>query len=797
MILTGKYIFCFLVCCCITQAPFAQKKFTISGYIRDKESTENLISATVYNPSTQSGTSSNNFGFYSLTLSPGSLSLVFSYVGYSSETVHLTLSKDTTINIELQSGTMLDETVISSRRPGQLQEQTQMSSVNIPISRMKILPMFLGEVDLMKVLQLMPGIQSGGEGSTGLYVRGGGPDQNLILLDGVPVYNASHLFGFFSVFNADAINNMELLKGGFPARYGGRTSSVVDIRMKEGNNKEFHGEGSIGLISAKLTLEGPIWKDKTSFIISGRRTYADLFTQPIIDKVNEGSDNKVNSSYYFYDLTAKINHRFSNQDRLFISAYMGDDNFYLKDHYTSPYSSSRYESISGLKWGNITSAIRWNHVFTNQLFGNTTLTYSRFRFNTTHSYDEWYDYSGYDYSSYYRMDYSSSIKDLSAKLAFDYLPTPSHHIRFGTSGTRHLFEPGVTSFSETSNDVDTVMGASKVYAGEWDAYIEDDYEVNDRLKLNVGLHWSGFAVQNNFYNYLQPRISGRYLLDKSLALKVSYSRMAQYVQLLTNSGVSLPTDLWVPTTDRLKPQTSNQWAAGISKNINNNYELSVETYYKTMKNALEYREGASYFDLDGNWENKVLQGEGESYGIELYAEKKTGKLTGWVGYTLSRANRTFDLLNNGKTFPYKYDRRHDFSFVSIYQPKKNIEMSVTWVFGTGNAITIPTATFNAQNPYVPIPTDFEGKAYGDRNAYRMSAYHRMDLSVSFIKKQKWGESRWAFGIYNMYCRRNPYYIDVEMIASIDPYTGEVERKSTFTQYSLFPIIPSISYHFKF
>lgn len=795
-----KYVACLLlISVSATHIVSAQqKKYTISGYIRDKETTENLIAATVYNPPSQSGASSNDFGFYSLTLAGGETALVFSYVGYSPQTVWFSLTKDTVVNIELKPGAMLDETVITSLRPGHIQEQTQMSSVNIPISRVKALPLFLGEVDLIKALQLMPGVQSGGEGSTGLYVRGGGPDQNLILLDGVPVYNASHLFGFFSVFNADAINNMEMLKGGFPARYGGRASSVIDINMKEGNNKEFHGEGSIGLISAKLTLEGPIWKDKTSFIVSARRTYADLFTQPIIDKINEGSDNKVKSAYYFYDLTAKINHRFSDKDRLFASAYMGDDKFRLQDTYETPRRDAGYESQSGLKWGNITSALRWNHIFTNRLFGNTTLTYSRFRFNTMHSFDEHYNYPGYEPASgFYRMDYDSSIKDFGGKIAFDYLPAPTHHIRFGASGTRHLFEPGVTSFSETSNNVDTVIGASQIHANEWDLYIEDDYEINTRLKVNFGLHWSGFSVQNNFYHYLQPRLSARYLLDHRTALKASYSRMAQYVHLLTNSGVSLPTDLWVPTTERLKPQVSHQVAVGLSKNLGAQYELSVEAYYKTVDNALEYREGASYFEIDGYWENKVLQGKGESYGIELYAEKKAGKLTGWMGYTLSWANRTFELLNNGKPFPYKYDRRHDLSVVAIYQPRKGVELSGAWVFGTGNAITIPTAIFNAQNPFFPLPTDFEGKAYGDRNGYRMAPYHRLDLNVSFIRQTRWGESRWSFGVYNVYCRRNPYYIDVEITGEYNPLTGEMNRKSTFTQYSLFPIIPSISYHFKF
>ena len=800
----AKYLFSLVLLFCIAEHVSSQKKYTINGYIRDASSFESLISASVYSRNSQAGTTSNNFGFYSLTLNEGAVDIVYSYVGYNSQRHTFHLSKDTTININLMGGTMLEEAVVVAHAEEQIQDKTQMSQISVPISQVKSLPMFLGEVDLLKVLQLMPGIQSGGEGSSGLYVRGGGPDQNLILLDGVPVYNASHLFGFFSVFNADAINNVEVLKGGFPARYGGRTSSVVDIQMKEGNNQEFHGEGAIGIISARLTLEGPIWKDKTSFIVSGRRTYADLFTQPIIDHVNQDAEDKVTSGYYFYDLTAKINHRFSNKDRIFLSAYMGSDKFHLKDVYSAPsdYSPS-YASKSGIDWGNITSALRWNHVFTNQLFGNTTLTYSRFRFNTNHSFEEYYNSRNTNERAFSQMDYNSSIEDWSAKQAFDYLPSPEHYIRFGASGIRHMFKPGVSSIYEEastvgwSNSIDTVVGASKVSSYELGMYIEDDYQITDRLKVNAGLHWSAFSVRNNFYSYFQPRIAARYLLSEPMAVKVSYSRMVQYVHLLTNSGVSLPTDLWVPTTDMLKPQVADQVAIGISRNFQKKYEVNIEAYYKKMANVLEYREGASYFDIDGSWENKVLQGEGKSYGLEVLAEKKTGRLTGWIGYTLSWSDRTFELLNNGKTFPYKYDRRHDVSFVTIYRPSKKIELSGTWVYGSGNAITIPTASFDARNPFRPQSSVINGKVYGGRNGYRMDAYHRLDLNVSFIRQTRWGESRWAFGVYNTYCRRNPYYIDVVTTTEYNPAQGKMKQQSEFTQYSLFPIIPSISYHFKF
>ncbi len=792
--LTG--FFCLLIC--FLQTISSQNKFTISGFVRDSLNTENLIGASVYNKNNQRGTSTNIYGFYSLTLSGGDVDIIYSYVGYSTKQISFRLTKDTIINVNLSGTNLLQETVITGRRAEESQDKTQMSNISVPIAQVKALPAFLGEVDLIKVLQLMPGVQSGGEGTTGLYVRGGGPDQNLILLDGVPVYNVSHLFGFFSVFNADAINNVELIKGGFPARYGGRTSSVVDINMKEGNAKEFHGEGAIGLISAKLTLEGPIWKDHTSFIVSGRRTYVDLLAQPFINQMNEGnSEENISTGYYFYDLTAKINHRFSDKDRLYLSAYMGRDKFYLDDDFES-YNEKSYNK-SRIKWGNITSSLRWNRIFTNQLFGNTTVTYSRFLFNTGFDWKKyWYDdYSKKNNIESYQIDYNSSIEDWSGKISFDYIPSPDHYIRSGASVINHLFQPGITTFAESTMAIDTTMGASRLFTNEFDLYAEDDFNVTDKLRINAGVHWSGFSVKNEFFNYLQPRVTARYLLSNKLAVKASYARMAQYVHLLTNSGVSLPTDLWIPSTDALKPQLSDQVTLGLTNNFNKTYEASIEGYYKTMDNVIEYREGASFFNLDTKWENKILQGKGESYGMEIFGEKKKGKLTGWIGYTLSWTNRTFDLLNGGKTFPYKYDRRHDLSVVAIYQPSKRIELSGTWVFGSGNAITIPTAEFSGRTPFMPLDVDVDAKSYAERNSYRMAPYHRLDFGISFIKKTRWGERRWIIGLYNTYNRQNPFYIDVETREIFDPKTGETIEKNNFVQYSLFPIIPSVSYHFKF
>ncbi len=769
------------------------KKYTISGYMKDSLSTESLIGAAVYNKASFAGTSTNQYGFYSLTLPAGDMELVYSYVGFNTQTRHFHLQRDTVININLEGSVHLQEVTVTASRADRIQERTQMSAINVPIAQIKSLPAFLGEVDLMKALQLMPGIQSGGEGSSGLYVRGGGPDQNLILLDGVPVYNASHLFGFFSVFNADAINYVEVLKGGFPARYGGRVSSVIDINMKEGNMQQFHGEGAIGIVAARMTFEGPIWKDHTSFIVSGRRTYIDLLAKPFIARSNKNSNDKFDVGYFFYDLTAKINHRFSAKDRIYLSAYMGDDKFYANEDYKYDGMSSKYSDKyeAGLKWGNITGAFRWNHIFTPKLFGNTTVTYSRYRFYVdTESWetsDRWMEQEQKyaPYTEYYAGLYQSGINDWSYKIAFDYLPAPDHYIRFGANVIYHTFSPGAMALKE--NTVTTDIGSKKIYTYEYSAYVEDDIRLTDRLKANVGIHWSGFGVRSELHHVWQPRVSARYLLTDQLSVKAAYSRMAQYIHLLTNSNVGLPTDLWVPTTDKLKPQISDQVALGIAQNFREEYEISLEGYYKTMNNVLEYKEGASFLDTNGEWEDKVLQGEGRSYGIELFAQKKTGSFTGWIGYTLSWTDRQFDEINEGRRFPYKYDRRHDLSIALMKRFGKKIELSGTGVFGTGNCVTVPVGVIKLDKPIAGYYHK-EYYDYGARNGYRMAPYHRLDLSISFIKKKRWGERRWIIGLYNTYCRKNPFYIDVQ--------TNRYGRYE-YVQYSLFPVIPSISYQFKF
>jgi hypothetical protein len=778
------------------------QKYTVSGYMRDSLTTENLIGATVHVRAGSSGTSSNQYGFYSLTLPSGEIELVYSHVGYTVKTHSFTLSGDTVIDVNMSGALWLEGVEITAVKQGRVQEHTQMSAVNIPVSQVKSIPAFLGETDILKVLQLMPGIQSGGEGSSGLYVRGGGPDQNLILLDGVPVYNASHLFGFFSVFNTDAVNNIELLKGGFPARHGGRVSSVIDISMKEGNSKQFHGEGSVGIVASKLTVEGPIINDRTSFIVSGRRTYIDLLARPFIKSMNESmdSDTYVMPGYYFYDLTAKINHRISSKDRIYLSAYIGDDRFSVDTEINDDYDySGNFKSEGGLSWGNITGAFRWNHVFTGRLFGNTTLTYSRYRMNIFSKIWE----TDYEQTErFYGMEYRSGIEDWSGRIAFDYLPSPNHYIRFGGSAIYHIFNPG--AIGVTTEIMPVNFGGQKINTAEYTLYAEDDVRLSSRMKINAGLHLSAFSVRGQVYQSIQPRISARYLLIGDLSAKASYSRMAQYIHLLTNSNLGMPTDLWVPSTNILNPQLSHQVAAGVSHSFKDEYELSIEGYYKTMDNVIEYREGASVFDVHRSWEDKMLQGEGRSYGIELFAQKKTGAFTGWIGYTVSWSDRRFDELNQGRRFSYKYDRRHDISIVAMRSFGERVELSGAWVFGSGNCITIPVGIFHTSNPFNPDTPQIEVLEYGERNGYRMAPYHRLDLSISLIKKKRHYERRWVFGVYNAYNRRNPYYIDIEENTRNDGFrpessipSGSVMKQYRYRQISLFPVIPSISYQFKF
>lgn len=751
--------------------------YTISGYVEDAKTNERLIGANVYNAKNFVGTTTNDYGFYSLTLPSlnDSIILIASFVGFEPNKQTILLNNNQNINIKLNPNIELETVVITSKNKEEtLQQRTQMSTVNIPIKQIKSLPAFMGEVDIIKALQLLPGVHSGSEGSSGMYVRGGGPDQNLILLDGVPVYNVSHLFGFFSVFNADAINNVELIKGGFPARYGGRLSSVVDIRMKEGNQQKFAGAASIGLISSKLTLEAPLKKEKTSFIISARRTYIDLLLRPII-KAESGGNSY--GGYYFYDLNAKLNHKFSDKDRLYVSGYFGKDKFYFNAKDT--YQNESYSDKGGLNWGNATAVVRWNHIITPKLFSNLTATYSNYKLKTEIKNEQ----QNNNEKNSYQALYYSSIQDINAKYDIDFMPNPKHFIKIGTSVTHHTFKPGATQFKvENPNfNLDTLLKSSFTKAIEPELYIEDDILVSNRLKSNVGLHFTAFAVGNKFYSSVQPRLALRYLLNEKMSLKASYALMQQNIHLLaTSNAVSLPTDLWVPATGKVKPQVAHQTALGWAYQINNNYEVTAETYYKKMLHLIDYKDGASYEFSAENWQDLVAEGNGDAYGLELFCQKKEGKFTGWIGYTLAWTNRQFDDINFGKRYDYKYDRRHDISIVGIYHLKPQIEISGTWVYGTGNAVSLPTAQFVSAIDNNQLLNYYEG-----RNEYRMKSYHRLDASITFVKQKKNGERSWNISVYNAYNRKNPFFI----------YKGinDLNGNTVLKQVSIFPILPSFSW----
>jgi hypothetical protein len=677
----------------------------------------------------------------------------------------------------------------------------------------------------LKALQLLPGVQGGTEGTNGLYVRGGSPDQNLILLDGTPVYNVSHLGGFFSVFNGDAVKNVTLTKGGFPARFGGRLSSIIEIDMKEGNMKEFHGEGGIGIVASRLTLEGPIVKDKASFMISARRTYIDAIIKPFLAQnqstdrgggrggpgggggVTSTSTASTSLKMYFYDLNGKINWKINDKHRLYLSAYNGLDIFNNGIKVTDPATGNYNNQANGIDWGNLTTAFRWNWLISNKLFANTTVTSSYYGFSTNASSESKRD----TLITSRNAQYNSGIKDLGIRTDLDYVLNPKNRIRFGGGTTQHVYTPGVLQFElqDRLGKIDTTVGSVKTNSLESWAYVEDEMNFG-ALKLNAGVHASTFIVAGTTetggktYSSIQPRLSANYLLKNDWAIKASYASMQQYINLLTNESIGLPTDLWVPSTALIKPQQSQQLAIGTAKTIRNDYEFSVEAYYKKMQNVISYREGANFLGTQSKWEEKIVQGNGKAYGLEFFVQKKEGKTTGWIGYTLSWNFRQFDAINSGIEYAYKYDRRHDISAVVSHEFSKNFSFTGSWLYGTGNAVTLATNVFplltrtniNNNNNNRDPRTLVEVSSLGEKNSYRMPAYHRLDVNFEFIKKKKRFTRKWSVGAYNAYNRANPLYIYRDAVDVTKP-DGTVVSQPVFRQVSLFPIIPSITYGFKF
>lgn len=790
-----------LVCCLILlMAPaFSQQnpaqsgraaagRFTLNGYVKDSLSGESIMGASIIVNGQTKGVASNQYGFYSITLESGDYQISASHISYFSKPVQIELHSDQSYNFDLRPKTALNnDVVVYSKRRDANVKNAQMGKIELSMNQVRSIPAFMGEVDLLKALQLLPGIQSAGEGNAGFYVRGGGPDQNLILLDDAVVYNTGHLFGFFSVFNSDAIKNVSLIKGGMPAQYGGRLSSVVDVTMKDGNINKFETEGGIGLIASRFSIQGPLKKNKASFILSGRRTYIDALASPFIKKTS----SFYGSGYYFYDLNAKMNYRFSEKDRLFISGYFGRDVF--------DFNNAKRSFKTNIPWGNSTATVRWNHVFNRRLFSNTTLLYNDYKFSFNAKQDN------------FEIGLSSGIRDGSIKTDFDYYPLPDHKLKFGGLFTYHRFIPNVVTGRQDSvvfkpNNEGTKYGAEAAF------YIQDDWEISEKIKLNYGLRWSHFTQIGPYtkfnrdangnkldstvytglqrvkgYGGLEPRATIRYAINDETSIKAAVTRNLQFIHLVSNAGTTLPTDLWVPSTYIVKPQISWLYSAGLFRNFKDNtWETSLELYYKDMRNQIEYKEG--YTPSLADPESEFVFGKGWSYGSELLLNKVRGRFTGWIGYTLSWTWRKFAQLNGGERYPAKYDRRHDISVVGNYEQSKKWKFGVVFVYGTGNAITLPERFY--------VINGVLTQEYSKINQYRMKAYHRMDLSATYTpvpKKKHKLSSYWVFSIYNAYSRLNPYFIYFDQSGS--PVNGDLKVEAR--QVSLFPVLPAVTWNFKF
>ncbi|HWK04926.1 MAG TPA: TonB-dependent receptor [Puia sp.] len=768
----------------IVPAPFrtqAQQKYSVNGTIRDGRTGEILIGATVnFLEIPRAGSASNSYGFYSITAPAGKYTMIVSFTGYDPDTLALDLHKNILLAVELSSAnTQLTQVVVSARKRDENVTKPLMGVQKLTTSEIRDIPVLFGEKDVLKTIQLLPGIQFAGDGNSGFYVRGGGSDQNLILLDEATVYNPSHLLGFFSTFNSDAIKDITVYKGGMPAEYGGRLASVVDIKMNDGNSKDYHIGGGIGLISSRLNAEGPIVKDKGSFSISARRTYADLF-------LKFSSDSSVkNNSLYFYDLNVKANYTFDEKNRVYLSGYFGRDNL-------------AFGNTFGIDYGNATGTIRWNHIYNSRLFSNTSLIYSD------------YSYKIRINSNNNDINITSRIRDLNLKEDWQYFLNADSKIDFGVGSIHHTISPGVISASQTSSYNSLTL--QNKYSLESAAYVSHEWSPAEKIRFNYGLRLTAFSVlgPGNFYTYdtagntidsahynsgrfvktytnLEPRWSASVQLNETSSVKVSYTRNTQVLHLLSNSTSADPTDLWMPSSNNIKPEIADQVALGYYRNFRDNqYELSSEVYYKDMRHQIDYKNGAQLI-ANENVESQLLYGKGRAYGLELFFKKKVGRFTGWVSYTLSRTELKIDGINRNDWYPAKQDRTHDISLVGIYKASPKWTVSATWVYYTGNAVTFPSGKYQVDGQ-----TAFY---YTERNGYRMPAYHRMDVAATLqgrkrAVKSKRFESSWTFSVYNLYGRENAYSIVFQNNPD-DP------TKTQALQYALFRFIPAVTYNFKF
>ncbi len=754
----------------------AQNTATVSGTLRDAQNGETLIGATVEALGLGKGNVSNEYGFFSFTLPEGkdSVTLRFSYIGYQTTLRKIKPTGAIKLNVSLRSeDNVIQEVVIKANSLEEKVKSTEMSVMTISTREAKLLPALLGEVDIIKILQLKPGITAGSEGTTGIFVRGGGADQNLIVLDEAVVYNANHLFGFFSTFNSDAVKDVKVYKGGFPAQYGGRLSSVIDVRMKEGNNQKFSGEGGLGLIASRLTLEGPIQKDKSSFIVSGRRTYADIITRSI-NKANEGKkDYNPIPDYYFYDLNTKVNFTLSEKDRLYLSGYFGRDVFTFKD-----------ASFNFLfDWGNTTGTARWNHVFGPKLFSNTTFTYSDYRYRIRNILTGFF------------FNLGSNVKDANTKVDFYYQPNNRHTVRFGANATYHDFIVG--RLKAGSDDGEVKFESGQTFDGmEYGLYGNDEWAITDRLKISYGARLSAWQNKPAFNMNIEPRAAINYAISNKWSVKGSYSRMNQYVHLLASSGLSLPTDIWYPSTKGIKPEISDQVAVGTSYLVGDNVLITWEAWYKWLRNQLDFKDGAELFG-NNDLEGQLTIGKGHAFSpLELEIEKKEGKVTGWIGYTLAWTKRDgFPDINGGKEFPPRFDTRHNLSIVALWNLSKRWQITATWVYTSGYVSWLPSGRFSFQD----IPggqTQALVPIYGDRNTYRYPAYMRADLGIVMRWKGRHTDNDLTLSVYNATDRRNPYFIYLDAETVKTP-VGDAPTRIFAKQVSLFPILPSLTWNFKF
>ncbi len=753
--------------------------YTVSGYVKDASTGETLIGANVYDKNnTQIGASTNDYGFYSMRLEKGGHTLTASYLGYEDQEVILDLSSDQRINFNLSSGVRIEEVVVEAKKKDANISRTEMGVVELPMNEIKSLPVLMGETDILKVVQLLPGVSSAGEGSTGLYVRGGGPDQNLVLLDEAVVYNTGHMLGFFSVFNGDAVKNITLHKGGGPAKYGGRLSSVLDVRMKDGNNQSFHVKGGIGVISSKLNIEGPIVKNKASFVLSGRRTYVLDIVQPFLK-----GDNFKGTNYYFYDFNAKVNYTLSDRDRLYLSGYFGRDVF--------SYKSSKQAFSVNFPYGNATSTIRWNHLFNNRFFMNLSGIFNNYRFD--------FEGAAQENASF---TLSSEVLDYTLKSDFEFYWNNTNTIKFGLQSMYHRLSPRTLSFNQGGQKVSSPFAPK--YAVESAVYLQDDWTVTRDFEVHAGLRYSMFnhigPYTSNLtgrtykdweivktYGGWEPRLSMKYTLNANTSLKSAISYGNQYIHLVSNSTSTLPIDVWVPSSELVPPQKGIQLSLGVFEDfLNHEYTTSIEGYYKSMGGQIDY---AEYYvpNFEHELEEEFVFGKGQAYGIELFVKKQSGNWTGWLGYTLSRAERTFPEIEEGRSFRTVYDRLQDMSVVASYKLNDQWNFSGVFVYGSGKRYTPLKSLYRLDREL--------NVRYGPRNSAQLEAYHRLDIAATFKPKhrsKKWKDA-WVFSIYNVYNRKNPLFIYYDL--STGDANGEFQAKAY--KVTIFPIIPSVAWNFEF